>query len=199
MPTLTDLYEIFYVNSVKVIPENIYNLPTPVALAKLNPAAGGKRRYNAMQQNYANYFNQVAAQPFVNLINKTLLNLNNGIYKLVPQMYIFIYILSFLFISPLQALGPRPNVSRLKGIYRIGPHNIDVISVIFGSLLGDAHGEKRASGTRICFFQEAKNISYLLYLHNFFSTKGYCNPEIPEITTRLGFKGKIRQYIRFST
>lgn len=42
-------------------------------------------------------------------------------------------------------------VSRLKGIYRIGPHNIDVISVIFGSLLGDGHAEKRLKGvgTRI--------------------------------------------------
>lgn len=118
----------------------------------------------------------------------------------MPQMYIIIFISCFyLFINSLQAIGVKPKVSRLKGIYRIGPHNHDVISVIFGSLLGDAHGEKRASGTRICFAQEAKNSSYLLYLHNFFATKGYCNPEIPKRATRLGLKGKIREYTKFST
>lgn len=117
----------------------------------------------------------------------------------MPQMYITIFILcSYLFIYSAN-LGVRPKVSRLKGIYRIGPHNIDVISVIFGSLLGDAHAEKRASGTRICFFQEANHSSYLLYLHNFFSNLGYCNPKIPDITTRLGVKGKTRQIVRFST
>jgi hypothetical protein len=29
--------------------------------------------------------------------------------------------------------------SRLRGIFRIGPHNYDVLCVIFGTLLGDAH------------------------------------------------------------
>jgi ubiquinol-cytochrome c reductase cytochrome b subunit len=46
-------------------------------------------------------------------------------------------------------------VIRLKGIYRIGPHNKDVLSIIFGSLLGDAHAEKRVmgTGTIISFYQ----------------------------------------------
>lgn len=52
-------------------------------------------------------------------------------------------------------LGVELKVSRLKGIYRIGTHNIDIISIVFGSLLGNAHAEKRLSGlgTRISFFQ----------------------------------------------
>lgn len=135
-----------------------------------------------------------------NNVNKTLLNLKIGIYKIfVPQMYINLLILcSYLFISPIN-LGVEPKVSRLKGIYRIGPHNRDVISVMFGSLLGDSHAEKRAYGTRICFSQEGHNSSYILYLHNIFSSSGYCNPKIPVITTRLGIKGKIRQIVRFST
>lgn len=35
MPCFTELYDIFYVNGVKVIPNNIYELLTPVAFAHL--------------------------------------------------------------------------------------------------------------------------------------------------------------------
>ena len=35
LPCLTELYHLFYINGVKVIPENIYDLLTPVALAHL--------------------------------------------------------------------------------------------------------------------------------------------------------------------
>jgi len=92
-------------------------------------------------------------------------------------------------------------VSRLKGIYRIGPHNKDILSIIFGSLLGDAHAEKRflGTGTRIAFFQEGSHVNYILFLHKMLSDFGYCNPKIPVITTRLGIKGKIRNIARFST
>jgi LAGLIDADG DNA endonuclease family len=55
-------------------------------------------------------------------------------------------------------------IKRLRGNYRIGPHNQDIISVIFGSLLGDGHAEKRSEngGTRISFYQESTHVSYLL-------------------------------------
>ena len=35
LPCFTELYSIFYVDKVKVVPEDIYNLLTPVALAHL--------------------------------------------------------------------------------------------------------------------------------------------------------------------
>lgn len=110
------------------------------------------------------------------------------------------YLVSFFLITPIH-FGVEPKVSRLKGIYRIGPHNIDIISIIFGSLLGDAHAEKRLSGlgTSISFFQEGVHVEYLLYLHKLLSESGYCNPKIPVITNRLGIKGKVRKIIRFST
>jgi hypothetical protein len=34
-------------------------------------------------------------------------------------------------------------IKKLRGIYRIGPHNQEIISVIFGSLLGDGYAEKK--------------------------------------------------------
>jgi ubiquinol-cytochrome c reductase cytochrome b subunit len=115
-------------------------------------------------------------------------------------MFGFYLICFFLLITPVN-IGVVPKVSRLKGIYRIGPHNKDVLSIIFGSLLGDAHGEKRliGLGTRISFFQEDVHIEYLLYLHKMLSDLGYCNPKVPVATIRLGAKGKIRKIIRFST
>jgi len=120
---------------------------------------------------------------------------------LEPQMFSF-YLISFflVLITPI-TFGIEPKVSRLKGIYRIGPHNKDVISIIFGSLLGDGHSEKRLKGlgTRISFFQEDSHVEYLLFLHKMLSELGYCNPKIPTITNRLGAKGKVRKIIRFST
>ena len=91
--------------------------------------------------------------------------------------------------------------SKIKGIYRIGPHNKDILSIIYGSLLGDAHAEKRLSGigTRVSFYQEEIHIKYILYLHKFLSEAGYCNNKLPIVTDRLGIKGKIRKVARFNT
>jgi hypothetical protein len=53
---------------------------------------------------------------------------------------------------------------RIRADKRIGPHNIDILSILFGSLLGDGHAERRikGNGTRITFYQEASHVSYLL-------------------------------------
>jgi ubiquinol-cytochrome c reductase cytochrome b subunit len=88
-----------------------------------------------------------------------------------------------------------------RSTQRIGPHNFDILSIIFGSLLGDAHAEYRiqGKGTRICFYQEAKHSAYLMWLHNIISNLGYCNPIKPEILKRLGKKGVVRNVVRFKT
>lgn len=76
-----------------------------------------------------------------------------------------------------------------------------IIEIIYGSLLGDSHAEKRKGGksTRITFFQEGSHDDYLLYFHSIIANLGFCNTNIPKITTRLGVNGKIRKIIRFST
>jgi len=83
----------------------------------------------------------------------------------------------------------------------IGPLDIKILSIIYGSLLGDTHAEKRKGGvgTRISFFQEGSHEDYLLYLHSLIANLGYCNTNIPKINTKLGSKGKIRKIIRFHT
>ncbi len=91
--------------------------------------------------------------------------------------------------------------TRLRGKYRIGPHPQDVMSIIFGTLLGDGFAERRntGEGTRICFYQEDSHVKYLLWLHSILSDLGYCNETIPKISTRLGKGSKVRKIIRFST
>lgn len=91
--------------------------------------------------------------------------------------------------------------SKYRGSQRIGPHDMDVLSVIFGSLLGDSYAEKRIRGvgTRINFYQEDSHYQYILWLHNYFKMRGYCSDNIPILKTRLSQKGKIRKVGRFST
>ena len=88
---------------------------------------------------------------------------------------------------------------KLKSSQRIGPHNYEVLSILIGSLLGDAYAEKHGNGTRICFQQEESNSSYLFWFHKFLSERGYCNETLPKISTRLGKEGKIRKISRFKT
>jgi hypothetical protein len=56
------------------------------------------------------------------------------------------------------------NKSKLRSDLRIGPHNLDVISVLTGSILGDTQLEKRKKGigTRIIFEQSNLNVEYLM-------------------------------------
>ena len=49
----------------------------------------------------------------------------------------------------------------------VGPHNIDVLYLIIGSILGDTHLEKRNKGVRIIFEQSNKNKEYLMWFHNY--------------------------------
>lgn len=118
-------------------------------------------------------------------------------FIVMPQMYV---LYSILFIS-FQFIGYSEKLTRLKGIYRVGPHNKDVLCIIFGSLLGDAHAEKRqqGNGTRVTFYQEHSHVEYMFYLHNLLSNLGYCKPKQPTVGTRLGIKGKVRKTVRFAT
>src|ERR1700728_180768 len=53
---------------------------------------------------------------------------------------------------------------RIRADKRIGPHNFDILSIIFGSLLGDGYAERRikGNGTRISFYQEGSHLSYII-------------------------------------
>ena len=74
-----------------------------------------------------------------------------------------------------EAEGKEIKIQKIRANLRIGPHNKNIFSILFGSLLGDAHAELRLKGTRITFFQEGSHVSYLIWLHKLISELGYCN------------------------
>ena len=90
---------------------------------------------------------------------------------------------------------------RVRAEKRIGPHNLNILSIIFGALLGDAHAEyrKQGKGTRISFMQEASHLTYIYWLHDLISNLNYCNATKPKTLTRLGKLGKVRRYAKFHT
>lgn len=90
---------------------------------------------------------------------------------------------------------------RIRAEKRIGPHNFDILSIIYGSLLGDGHAEyrKQGKGTRISFMQEASHLTYVYWLHKLISDLGYCNSKQPKTLTRLGKLGIVRRYAKFHT
>ena len=108
---------------------------------------------------------------------------------------------------------------KFKASWRIGPHNSDILSIIFGSLLGTSKAEIKKdilpsnpviptlapevvgvrNGTRITFFQEGMHVTYLFWLHNQLQRLDYCKPTVPKINKRLGKKGKLLKNISFHT
>jgi hypothetical protein len=82
---------------------------------------------------------------------------------------------------------------KLSSRDRIGPHNIDILSMIIGSTLGDTHLEKRKNGlgTRIIFEQSSDNVEYLMWFHNYLANKGYCSNTKPKLQIRIRQKGKV--------
>ena len=62
--------------------------------------------------------------------------------------------------------------TRVKSTSRIGPHNLDVISVVIGSLLGDAKLElpTRGLNARFGFNQSIIHEAYFLYIFSIFQS-----------------------------
>jgi ubiquinol-cytochrome c reductase cytochrome b subunit len=82
------------------------------------------------------------------------------------------------------------NLPRTPASKRIGPHNIDVISVIIGNMLGDGWGENRVNNTRFHIHMGSPNVEYLMWLHKFFSERGYCSSSTPKLARNIN-KGNV--------
>lgn len=91
------------------------------------------------------------------------------------------------------------NNNKLRCYQRIGPHNLDIISIIIGSTLGDTHLEKRNKGTRVIFEQSNKNVEYLMWFHSYFSIRGYCQNRKPKLKKRIRKNGKVFFHYRLNT
>lgn len=85
---------------------------------------------------------------------------------------------------------------------RIGTHNIDIISIIIGALMGDTQLEKRkgiGKGTRVIFEHSSKNVEYLMWFHSYFSIRGYCNPNKPKLHKKIKKNGEIFFHYRLNS
>lgn len=89
--------------------------------------------------------------------------------------------------------------SFLTSTKRIGPHNIDFLEFLQGSLLGDGYLELHGNGYRLCLQQEHSNKAYLLWSHSFLASRGYCRLDLPKIEKRIGNKGLKRYVLRLKT
>jgi hypothetical protein len=82
--------------------------------------------------------------------------------------------------------------TKVKASKRIGPHNVDVLSVLVGSLLGDCYGNRKSvEGTRFCYRQSIIHKEYLYWLYNFYFTRGYCSNLEPRKYIRILKNGSI--------
>ena len=83
--------------------------------------------------------------------------------------------------------------NELKSTERIGPHNIDVISIIVGSLLSNSYIEKRDKGFgfRIIFINSSNNVEYLMKFHSFLAKNGYCSEAKPKLSKLVGKENKV--------
>ena len=84
------------------------------------------------------------------------------------------------------------NKARTKAIHRIGPHNIDVLSVLICGMLGDWWGDKlnNQSGFSIRFNieQSISNSAYIHHLTNLFFNWGYSSYIIPKLVKKSDIK-----------
>jgi hypothetical protein len=75
--------------------------------------------------------------------------------------------------------------SYCRSIRRLGRHDLEVISVIFGLLLGDGYGQNRSGeGVRLSIKQSIKHKEYLNSLYQFFYLRGYCSSLKPRLYAR---------------
>ncbi len=137
--------------------------------------------------------------PFAIPLLNTILLLSSGIKCQKWNEFSILFSKNQSNISSLASLPFKS--SRIHSEKRIGPHNINVLSVLIGSLLGDGHMEKDKDGfgSRFVFYQSKCNGEYLLWLHNCLQELGYCKREIPLIKTRVSSNNELRYYYRFRT
>jgi hypothetical protein len=90
-------------------------------------------------------------------------------------------------------------IPNIRAKNRIGPHSLDIYSIIFGSLLGDAYANKRiGEGVRISYRQSTIHKEYLFFLYDFFYQRGYTSNLKPRLSQRK-LKDKIYNGYEFNT
>jgi ubiquinol-cytochrome c reductase cytochrome b subunit len=89
--------------------------------------------------------------------------------------------------------------ARTKAILRVGPHNLDVLSILICGMLGDfwSHSIPSRKGASIRFQleQSVSNSAYIHSLSLYFYNLGYCASFLPKLVT----KSEVKQDKRINT
>lgn len=84
---------------------------------------------------------------------------------------------------------------KLKSIDRIGPHNLNIISLIVGSLLSSSYLEKRSheseAGVRIIFIKYGNNVEYIMWFYSTLAKAGYCSYKKPKLYKLIAKGNKV--------
>jgi len=90
---------------------------------------------------------------------------------------------------------------KFKSIERVGPHNLNIISLIIGSLLSISYLEKRSQGVgvRIVFVKYSNNVEYLMWFHSMFANAGYSSSNPPKLYKLIGKGNKVLFFYSFKT
>ncbi len=148
---------------------------------------------------YSNYF-EIIIKLFIYLVYSL------PVYNYTTDhLILFSTFTGFIKIFNIRHFGndPKSNVP-IRSNQRIGPHDYDVLCIIFGSMLGDGYANLRTQNygntVRFSFKQSFVHKDYLFYLYKFFLLRGYCSNLEPRIYTRR-IKGynKIYQGYEFMT
>lgn len=82
-----------------------------------------------------------------------------------------------------------------KSTERIGPHNLNILSLIIGSLLCNSYLENRGNGLlggiRVVFVICSNNMEYLRWFHLMMANAGYCSYTKPKVSKLIGKKNKV--------
>ena len=122
-----------------------------------------------------------------------------NIYIALNMFYIIIIIINIIILIYNKYIINIKIINKKEINNYIGPLNIDIISIIYGSILSNSYALKIKGGTKIIFQQENIHNDYLYYLHSLLANLGYCNTNLPIIKTKLNKKGKIIKYLNFET
>lgn len=139
--------------------------------------------------------NKLTLNIYFKIINKLNYYFNNILFIKKKEL-----LLNNININIKETLSILPfNKPKIRSLDRIGPHNINILSILIGSLLGDGTMERDGNGSRFGFYQEKKNGEYLLTLHKYISDLGYTKFDIPKLQTRKGLNDNLRYIYRFRT
>lgn len=78
-------------------------------------------------------------------------------------------------------------------------HNIDILSVLVGNLLGNSYAELRHNSPRFFISLHSRNREYIHWLHNFYILRDYSNHNPLKLKKHIGKKNLIYFFGHFHT